>query len=143
MAQLAENARSYAYEFTQEMAPGSSQHFSSPLRQVGARIAKAQPATAKRTGRRGTPDDYYLPYAQMYHQVKSQGSGKPVADVHLLLRKAEREHKLPSGLYAPTGRGVVRDLIHQCRVRGLLSTDGRLTAKALELAQSKGRGGKQ
>jgi hypothetical protein len=79
---------------------------------------------AQRPGRRRRPDAYYLIWAERYVEALGRGSTKPNEDV----AKRTRRH--------PT---EVRDLVHEARIRGLLTrgergkASGQLTPKALEL----------
>jgi hypothetical protein len=84
-------------------------------------LAVAKPTL--RTGRGGTPDLEYLPYAQRYDAKKALPipSSKPLVEI---------ADDLGNGFK----RETVRDLIHKCRSRGLLTPSGRLTDYALALA---------
>jgi hypothetical protein len=77
-----------------------------------------------RPGRRGHDDAYYLPIAARYVELIEQGVRKPVDQI------ADERGDRPT---------QVRDLVHQCRTRGLLTRgtrgrpSGTLTEKALRL----------
>jgi hypothetical protein len=79
---------------------------------------------AKRPGRRRRPDSDYLAWAERYDSAMKAGSRSPIRDV------ARKYHRTPV---------AVRDLVHEARVRDLLSrgqraqAGGYLTPKALEL----------
>lgn len=115
VAELSELAGAAIYD---RANPGASEDVSQSLKDVATKLSPT--STARRTGRKGTPDEDYLVFAQLYHQAKARPSKTPVRDVANQLGWATRDK--------------VRDLIHQCRVRGLLTADGRLTNYALELA---------
>lgn len=63
-----------------------------------------------RPGRRGHPDQVYASTALAYVRAVSRGSAHPVADVAHSMRMS---------------RDRVRDLLHEARRRGLLTTSGR------------------
>ena len=83
-----------------------------------------------RPGRAGRDDRFYIPWALRYDQKVAEGSRKPVSEL-------AQEGGFGS-------RDSVRDVIHECRVRQLLTKaapgrpGGRLTAKARALAEEMG-----
>lgn len=94
--------------------------------------AAGQPARSARVGRPGSagrPDRQYAEWAFRYAKKLAEGSRSPIKD-----------------LAAEHGRspGQVRDLIHDARVRGLLSKErqgraaGSLTPKAIQLLRDDG-----
>jgi hypothetical protein len=97
---------------------------------LGARPAKRRP------GRAGREDAYYLIFAVAYIERLAEGSRRPIQDL------AERPPKAIKG-YVSDGLvaspATVRDIIHQARVRGLLTGSppgrpgGELTPKAKDM----------
>jgi hypothetical protein len=95
----------------------------------------------RRPGRGGRPDSYYLIWAQAYVERLAAGSRRPIKDL------AERPPRAIKG-YVSTGDRVseatVRDIIHECRERGLLTPapkgrpGGELTAKAMRMLEREG-----
>jgi hypothetical protein len=87
------------------------------------------PARVGRPGSAGRPDRQYAEWAFRYAKKLAEGSRSPIKD-----------------LAAEHGRspGQVRDLIHDARVRGLLSKErqgraaGSLTPKAIQLLRGEG-----
>jgi hypothetical protein len=101
----------------------------------GAKPAKRRP------GRAGREDAYYLAFALAYVERLAEGSRRPIQDL------AERPPKAIKG-YVSDGLvaspATVRDIIHQARVRGLLSASpkgrpgGELTRKAKGMLKRSG-----
>jgi len=99
----------------------------------------------RRPGRAGRTDSYYLVWAVAYVKRLAAGSRRPVKDL------TEHPPKVITGYVSDgdvTSEATVRDLIHQARVRGLLTGSpagrpgGELTPKAermLKRAASKRR----
>ena len=97
-------------------------------------IADSFVTSESKPGRKGRSDDHYLPIAIRYADLIAQGDRSPVETLasQLKLRPAQ-----------------ARDLIHEARVRGLLTkgqrgrAGGVLTEKALEIVNKGGRRGKR
>lgn len=90
----------------------------------------------RRPGRRGRTDSYYLVWAVAYVERLAAGSRRPVKDL------TERPPKVIRGYVSDgeaTSEATVRDIIHQARVRGLLTGSpagrpgGELTPKATQM----------
>ncbi len=79
--------------------------------EASIRAAKAKPPRS-RTGRRGTPDEDYLPLAELRDKTYSK---RPNVEI------GERVGETPEW---------VRDHLYECRRRGLLDKNNRLTNKA-------------
>ena len=88
------------------------------------RPSSAAPARVGRPGSAGRPDRYFAEWAFAYAKKLAEGSRSPIKDL------AAEHGRTP---------GQVRDLIHDARVRGLLSKErqgraaGSLTPKAIRL----------
>jgi hypothetical protein len=97
---------------------------------LGARPAKRRP------GRAGRADAYYLAFAMAYVERLAEGSRRPVQDLAEHPPKAIKGY-VSDGLVASPA--TVRDIIHQARVRGLLTGSppgrpgGELTPKAKDM----------
>jgi hypothetical protein len=91
------------------------------------------PVQQRRPGRAGRPDEYYLAWAVAYVERLAHGSRRPVKDL------AERPPRTMRGYVSDESSAsvaTIRDIIHQARVRGLLTESppglpgGELTPKA-------------
>ncbi|GEM_PF-4251650 len=105
---------------------------------VGAEMARRRP------GRAGRPDSFYLPWAVAYVERLAAGSRRPTKDL------AANPPAVVKG-FVSDGRiaseATVRDLIHQARVRGLLTASpigrpgGELTTIAQQMLKPPRNGG--
>jgi hypothetical protein len=97
-------------------------------------IADSFIASGTKPGRKGNPDEHYLPVAIRYAELVASGDRSPVATLASQLQQSQSQ---------------ARDLIHETRRRGLLTkgqqgrSAGVLTEKALNMVNKGAKRGKR